>query len=210
MNARAILALAAVAMLAGGGAASACGSGRLLFSDSFDDLKTEWGGADDNMKVASGKMTIGEKDGNFYVVTAAPTFPEVDFCANVALVEGTDLAGSYGGIVFWAKDTNNFYTFQITLDGYATAYVYDDGKWKSLVDDKEAASIKQGTGATNELRVVTNGTKAVLYINGTAFQTIEGTPPARQHIGFTAEAPANNGSATFSFDDVAVNEPSGQ
>jgi hypothetical protein len=107
--------------------------------------------------------------------------------------------------MFWAKDLKNFYTFQITLDGYATVYQKINDEWKQIIKDREADSIHQGTTRFNEIEVVTRGHQATFYINGEHFDDIAGLEPdGGQHIGFTMEAP-DSSDATFDMDDVTVN-----
>ena len=60
-------------------------------------------------------------------------------------------------------------------------------------------------GATNELRIVSKGGSATLYINGTRFDVISGKlPEGGQRVGFTIEAP-EKGMATFALDNLKVN-----
>src|SRR5258706_354368 len=132
MFARMTVALVASALIVGAGAAHACGNGHELFSDSFETLAETWGPADEFMKVDNGALTIAESDGDFYSVFAGATFDEVDYCAKFVLTDSSDPSGSYCGVAFWVEDSDNFYTFQITLDGDATAYLYT-GKWRQLI-----------------------------------------------------------------------------
>jgi hypothetical protein len=194
------------AIAAGGKSAGACGTGKLLFADSFDAMTTSWGHADEFMKVQGGKLVMNEANGKFYVVDAGQTYSDVDYCAVVKLTQSSKLSGSYVGLTFWGQDVDHFYTLQITLDGYATVYQYT-GDWKTIVKDRAVGSIKKGIGAENTLRVVTQGDSATFYINGQKFDAITGTPPSNgQHIGFTVEAPAK-GKATFALDNVEVHAP---
>jgi hypothetical protein len=193
-------------IVAGGSAAEACGTGELLFSDTFDTMTKTWGQPDEFMKVEGGQLVINEKDGNFYVATSGPTYRDVDFCATFKPTDSSDPASSYAGVTFWGQDVDHFYTFQMTVDGYATVYQYT-GEWKSIIDDTAVSSIKQGVGAENELRVVTKGDTATLYINGERFNSITGVLPNEgQHLGFTVEAP-EKGKVTFAIDNAEVRTP---
>jgi hypothetical protein len=191
-----------IAAMGAGDPAVACGSGKLLTSDTFDTLRSEWGSEDAFMKLKSGEMVIAEQE-KAYSIYASPTYRDVDYCASVKLLESSDVSSSYGGLMFWARDSDHYFTFQITLDGYATVYEFNND-WTSLIDDRKFAAIKSGVGAVNQLRVVTKGRNATLYVNDQKFDSITvKNAPGTQRIGFTVEAPEDSGGkATFAFDNL--------
>jgi hypothetical protein len=198
--------LAALAGLGAADMASACGSsGKVVFADAFDSLSSEWGTQDAFMKLKNGELTLAETDGKSYAVYAGPSFRDVDFCATMKVTDSSAIDESYGGIIFWARDIDHYYAFQITLDGYATVFEYA-AEWKGMIDDRAFSAIKKGIGAVNELRVVTKGPNATFYVNDQKFDTINvKNPPGTQHIGFTVDAPtATGGKAAFAFDNVQV------
>jgi len=203
-----ICGLAALAVASISGSASACGSGRLSFSDAFKSFDSNvWGDSTRWVSVSGGKLTLSQMDGNFYAVTAARKFRDVDFCTVATLMSGSDLAAAYGGLTFWQRGPKDFYTFQITLDGYADVYRYN-GDWTAIIDDRPFDSIKQGVGAVNELRVVTHASTATFYVNGVEFDSItEKRPPGTSRIGLMVDSPPQGGSATFAFSGVEVREP---
>ena len=66
---------------------------------------------------------------------------------------------------------------------------------------------KTGDGGTNELRVVTKGNEATLYVNETEFAKFTGMAPDNgQQIGVFAESP-ESGTARYAFDDLKVTRP---
>jgi hypothetical protein len=197
----------AVAALSAGDPAIACGTGKVLVSDTFDTLSKDWGGENDFMKLKGGEMVIAEKE-KAYSIFSDPVYRNIDYCAAVKLIESSDLTASYGGLMFWVRDSDHYFTFQITLDGYATVYEFNND-WESIVDDRKFGAIKLGIGAVNELRVVTRGPSATFYVNDQKFDMVTvKTAPGTQHIGFTVEAPeATGGKATFAFDNLQVRSP---
>lgn len=198
--------LVAAAGLAGGDAHAACGSGKVLFTDTFDKHNPAWGDPDEWMSTKDGHLVIAEKGGNFYAAYADPKYRNVDFCGELVLNVGTDIANSRGGLAFWMKDSDHFYTMQITLDGYIAIYQYDDGDWNPLIDDEPFDAIKQGIGKVNELRVVTRGPRATFYVNGQKFDTVtEKTAPGTSHVGLMVDSP-QKGAATYFFDNISVRE----
>jgi hypothetical protein len=197
----------AIAIIASSSAAVACGGGNLLFADGLVTLMTNvWGPANDNMSVKNGQLVISETDGQFYTDYESAAFGDVDYCVDVTLTGSSDETASYGGINFWSSDDTHFYTFQITLDGYATVRQYANGNWTFIIDDREFDAIKLGPGAANEVRVVTSGPQATFYVNDVKFDAItDTTAPTLSHFGFTVEAPAG-GQTTFAYNNVAVRE----
>jgi hypothetical protein len=197
---------AALALFAAAGAALACGtSGRLAYADAFDTFRSDWGDQDEEMKLKGGELTFAETDGQSYTIYASPMFREVDFCLTMKVTESSAFDETYGGIIFWARDYDHYYGFQITPDGYATVFEYADD-FMMLIDDVEFSAIKQGIGAINELRVVTKGRNATFYVNDKVFDTLTSkTPPGTQHIGIAVDAPTGDkAKAAFAFDNVQV------
>jgi hypothetical protein len=189
--------------------AFACGTGRVAFSDNFDALNSKvWGNTDKWMSVKDGKLVLSQSNGDFYAVDSGRKFRDVDYCAVGALTAGTDITAAYGGVTFWLRSSKDFYTFQITLDGFADVYRYD-GDWTALVDDRAFPAIKQGIGAVNELRVVTHANTATFFVNGVRFDSItDKRPPGTSRVGLVVDSPPS-GSVTFAFDAVQVRDPEG-
>ena len=197
-----LLCLALVPLSAG--PASACGNGKVLLSDTFDTLQPMWGDANDFVKVVGGQLQLSETAGKSYTAYAGPTFDDMDVCAKVKLVKTDKVSGAYVGLLFWTKDVDNFYTFEITLNGYATVYQQVNKEWKAVIKDRQVNSIHQGTTRFNEIEVITRGHQATFLINGVHFDDISGLEPdGGQHVGFTVEAP-DTGPAVFVADDLKV------
>jgi hypothetical protein len=124
----------------------------------------------------------------------------------IRLNKASDQGSVYGGVAFWMKDLDNFYAFQIIPGGSAAVYRMVDGKWKTVIKDRDSDSVFQGTGHSNELEVVTHGPQASLYINGDHFSDIlGGVPDGGQHVGFSFQAP-EDGDVEFAVDDLKVTE----
>ena len=68
-------------------------------------------------------------------------------------------------------------------------------------------ALKRGNGVVNELRIVTTGNTAAIYVNGQLYGTIKGQPPSDgQQIGVRATSPRND-RAVWAFDDVKITVP---
>lgn len=197
------LLMISAAIIAATTAASACGSGKMLFSDTFDNASDAWKGLNGPVVMNGGDLVLTVEASHYTQASTTQTFNNSDFCATLKLTDSKNPSSTYGGLTFWSPDENQFYTFQITLDGYATVYQYAHDDWTSLVDDRQVDSIKQGLNAENELRVITQGGTATLYINDVKFDTVTGTAMPAQHLGFTVQGPDESG-ATFAVDKVEV------
>jgi hypothetical protein len=81
------------------------------------------------------------------------------------------------GVWFWDKDSENFYTATITLDGQASVMHLAAGKWLTVVAPAAAASVKTGPGAVNEIEIVTDGNAAQFFVNGAKITDVSGDAP---------------------------------
>ncbi len=194
-------------VLAGSGTAQACGSGKVLFEDSFDTLQATWGKQDEELLVDNGQLVMKPKENfTFWAPNSAAVYDDADICAEVTSVEVANPGNSFVGLVFWYIDDKNFYTLEIDADGYASIWRRQNGRWLSQVDWVQADSLKSGVGSTNELRVVTKGKMASYYLNGQLFSEVMGLPPDNgQQVGTIASSPKES-VATYSFADFKVSE----
>ena len=186
-------------------AGQACEGSKTLFEDGFDRLDPTWGQADDSFYVKDGRLFIlPNPDQAYYAFNNSGYYDIVDYCVDVIAVNA-DLSGdSYAGQIFWGIDKDNYYSFLVTADGYAAVFRRQKGKTLSQVDWVEFSGIKTGADAVNQLRVVTSGTQAKLYVNGSEFQTITGQPPEDGwQFGVRAASPKNS-KATYGFDNVEL------
>lgn len=197
----------ALAFLTGSGTAEACGTGKVLFEDSFETLQSTWGKPDEELMVENGSLLMKPKENfTFWAPNTASIYDDVDVCAEVTNVEVSNPGNSFVGLVFWYEDDKNFYTLEIDADGYASIWRRQNGRWLSQVDWIQTDSLKAGIGATNELRVATKGKMASYYLNGKLFREVMGLPPdGGQQVGTIASSPKET-VATYSFADFKVSE----
>jgi len=126
---------------------------------------------------------------------------DVDFCAVVTAVAGN---GTDGGLVFWEIDSSDEWTFAAATNGQAYVSHLHDGDWDDLLPLTTSPSLRRGVGASNELRVVTQGRHATFFINGQKFFEGDRTDTkARRRIGLIATS-TNQVKAVFSFDNVTM------
>jgi len=201
--------LAALAMVVSAGPAFAvCTGASVLFEDRFDQFRTTWGDASANVKVENGRMILTPSSGTYaWIANAAGLYDDIDMCVTVTTVAGIDPVDAKAGVIFWYEDVNNFYVFEIAPNGKASVWRRQRGKWLAQVKWTDAAGANKGDGGINELRVTTVAGDATLYVNGTEFKKVIGSPPDKgQEIGLLVASP-DQGAASFAFDDLKVTKP---
>lgn len=202
-------ALAAALLVAGVlPAAAVCPGLDVLVEDRFDTLQPTWGEARDGVKAADGALVLSPPAGTeLWVVNNAGLYDDIDMCVTITTVTGVDETEARAGPIFWYEDVNNFYVFEIAPNGRASVWRRQRGKWLAQIEWKRAEGANGGDGGVNELRVTTDGNEATFSVNGTAFDTLTGSPPENgQQIGLFAGSP-DAGDAVFSFDGLRVTKP---
>ncbi|MCA9921771.1 MAG: hypothetical protein KC419_25985 [Anaerolineales bacterium] len=153
-------------------AAAGCSSSTGPYTETFDEAGN-WRVASDNN--VSGEVTDGVYD--FTVHADKLTFwttAGVEFSDGIYEVEATQLEGPDDngyGMIFRVDDENdNFYTFQISGDGYVWIGRYRDGgseEAEPIVDEWwfESDAVNTGANVINRLKVQAEGANLLFYIN---------------------------------------------
>ncbi len=186
-------------------AARACGAVNPLFTDNFATLQPSvWGEANIAMHVANGHLVLQTAPKhNIYALAKLP-FPDIDFCASATLLDAPNEGDYYLGMLFWAADNDNLYSFEANARGVLSLVRYVRGKASYILNDRADPDFRTGIGAVNELRVVASGTHAVFFVNGKKFDEIDGSPPAGPRLwGFYGEG-VGAGVGTFAYSNVVV------
>ena len=181
-------------------------AGKTLFKDPFNDLAASWGNYD-NYRVEAGKLVIQPPAGyNTSTLNNASLYDDVNICAEMTVPPPVS-AGNCGGIVFWATDFDNYYTFQISSDGTAVVWRRQKGKWLSQIGSQDFAPIRKSANQVNVLRVAAAGNKAKLFVNGKLFKEVIGQPPqGGSQLGLIGCSPSAT-SAAVQFDNFIVSGP---
>jgi hypothetical protein len=191
MVAMAVVLLAATAGLAG----------KVLFEDKFTSLDPSWGAPGPVMDAKDGKLIITpEKNTSQTILNQANVFPN-DAEASFALTYIKAPAPTWGsGLVFWAKDYNEYYAVLINAEGWFAVQRYVAGRYLLPVAWRESDAIKKGEGAENQVKVVTKGNQATVIVNGKEIISLAGQPPqGGALVGFkVASGPEGANSVAFS------------
>jgi hypothetical protein len=142
--------------------------GEVLYAATFDDAAADWELYSGRLsaQVADGalRVTVGEPD-SLPFSTAAPYFSDFDLRVKTAAVAGP-LDNGYG-VIFRAQDSDNYFLFLISSDGYYQVRREVNGAEKILSEWIPSELIHQGLNTANEIRVVAQGDTFQFYVNGT-------------------------------------------
>jgi hypothetical protein len=185
--------------------AGAC-SGQVLYRDDFATLSPSW--------TSSGQSAY-VKD-NALMLTAAPGFTtaisnlkarygDADICIDAGSPLQPDVAGS-GGLIFWAADAQNFYTFAVANGLYAVLR-YATGEVSDVVPWTPSPAIKTGAGIWNTLEVNTVGHTASVSINSQLLATVQGVPPAKGGLVALIAAAPKATATSWAFARLRIADP---
>ena len=156
---------------------------------------------------ASGKKLViqAPPTGSISLLYEGRLFGDVDMTVKVVLAKG-DVSEKVD-VIFWGTDKNNYYSASIGADGLVGVGRKTDGKWLYPVIGRNYDAVHRGLGAVNELRVVTYGKSATVYINEQRCFNFDGFPPeGPSKIGFHAESPGQ-ASSIWQFSELVVRKP---
>lgn len=173
-----------------------------LLVDDFSTLAPGWGAADNVQSVQDHKLIITPAPKSTHMsFYSGKNFGDVDIHAQLVAVAGENR--SAGGIVFWGADSKNYYKVLLSPIGNYAVIRYVNGKQLVLVPGAAHSAVKKGIGEVNELRVVTCGRSATIFVNGQQVTAFKGFPPnAATQIGFTATS--GDQAVVWAFSDLVV------
>jgi hypothetical protein len=143
-----------------------------IYSDNFNDPASGWPVGDFEsyqLEYLGGEYRMLINTAGI-LAGASPGFKASGFVLDIDVRNQTGVFGSYGLLFGISDDWNQFYTFEITPDGYYLIYKYDNGAWTELAFDNSTA-IHQGT-ASNRLRIVRDGPSMMAYANGSLLASL--------------------------------------
>lgn len=199
-----------VALTMAPGAAAACQGSQTLFEDTFETIEPTWGGADDAFFLDDGRLTIMPGYDEYYsALNTMGTYQDMDLCATLSPIKADPEGNSFAGLMFWAIDYDNYYYVVITAEQSIGVFRRQRGRVLPQLRWARFDALQPGNGVENELRVVTVGNTATIYVNGQRYGAIKGQPPADgQQIGVRATSPRND-RAVWAIDNVKVTTPDG-
>jgi hypothetical protein len=205
MKLKLTIALMLVAVL---GLVSASWAGTVLFEDKFTSMDPGWGTPDKSFDIKDGKLTLTPAVKETYTaIYEGNIFPnDTDVTINMKFAQAPDPTWG-SGLVFWSSGLNNFYALLINANGWFTIQRRMGDRFINPVSWRQNDAIKKGTGADNQLRLVTQGTKGTVYINGKELISFTGTPPEGGSQVGVRGASGDKASNVIEFTDLKVMKP---
>jgi len=187
----------------------ACKGSQVLLEDNFSTLDPAWGEKSANLSVSSGKLIVQpEVNSSYVLLNQGNIFEDIDACVKLTQVKSDDPTYS-AGLIFWAKDTSDYYYFLVTSDGWFSVKRWVNQRSLAPVDWRKGPAIKNGLGQTNHLRVLTKGNQGTIYVNDTELITFSGQPPqGGSFVGMIAFSPEKaTNKNVWEFSELKVTKP---
>lgn len=188
---------------------TACGGAQTNYLETFD--------APSNWRVANDGNVVGQVENgvyDFHVLanqlafwtTAGESFADGVYTVKATQIDGPD--DNAFGMIFRVDDENdNFYSFQISGDGYVWIGLYENGveNTEPIVGEWwfESTAIKQGANAVNELSVRAEGANLIFYVNGQEVGRVTDDTYSSGDIGLIVRT-LGLGGVRIQFDDFSV------
>ncbi len=191
-----VMAMAMVFLAVTGGLAA-----KVLFEDKFTTLDPAWAAPSEQINAKDGKLIITPpKNTTVTYLNQANVLPndmEADYTITF-LKAGDPTYGS--GLLFWAKDSNEFYCVFINANGWFAVQRLVANRYLLPVAWRESDAVKKGENVENQVKVVTKGNQATISINGKEVISLSGQPPeGGSLIGFkVSSGPEASNSVAFS------------
>lgn len=206
MKSKAVVLIMALALLLA--AANACWAAKVVFEDKFTSLDPSWGSPSAIMNVKDGKFVITpEKNTTQTILNQANVLPN-DMEASYSLTFLKATAPTWGsGLVFWAKDYDEYYAVLINAQGWFGVQRHVANRYLLPVAWRESDAIKKGDGVENQVKVVTKGKQATIFINGKEIISFNGQPPEGGTLIGLKAASGPDGTNTVAFANLQVSQP---
>lgn len=164
--------------------------GEVLLEDDFQTLDPSLGVEDETLYLKDGVLNVEEAKGYYWrSFYESMIVDDVDVSVRVRLPDfGAETDASIG-LGFWAAGLNDFYVLMISDSGSYSVWRATSDGWYLPIPWRDTDAIKREPGDWNDLRVVTSGRRATIYINGKQLASFRGQPPADGSlVGFYIEA----------------------
>jgi hypothetical protein len=178
-----------------------------LMVDDFGAPRNAW------LSEVTEQAEKGYEDGEFHLTVYQPEYstwsypdPPRDFADFALEVEARRASGpldnEFGVLVRYQPETDEFYLFAISSNGFYSVQKYQANEWQKLVEWTESAAILQGEDV-NRLRVTGQGDKMRFFVNGEPLTEVEDASFRSGSVGLLASTNEKGGVAV-AFDNLRV------
>jgi hypothetical protein len=181
----------------------------VLFQDDFSDTSSGW----DRVNVEEGVTDYAEGVYRIYVNTDSTDVwanPGLNFTDTIIEVKAEKVGGPDDndfGVICRYEDTNNFYFFILSSDGYYGVGRVLDGVQELLGEEELMPSEAINIGnETNDVKADCVGSTLTLYANGTQLTSVQDSSFTSGDVGLLAGTFDTPGT-DIHFDDFVVRQP---
>jgi hypothetical protein len=155
--------------------------GRVIFEDDFTDDSGGWvadRGANWDASFGKSELTLHIQGPTVWWVFWNLTFTtsEGDFCVEAVVPKSVAGIATRSGLIFWAKDVQNFYVLVIGPDGAVALWRKDAGNWGILLDWLKP-KIQPESGSVAALRAVVKANLITASVNGVEVKKLRAQRP---------------------------------
>jgi hypothetical protein len=149
--------------------------GDLIFADDFASLEPQWTGGNGRARVENHQLFVtGEPGVLTHLIGDQRPVGNADVRVKITQTKGDEQG--FVGITFWADNDYDFYVALIRPSGMFSVLRFNSRGWSAPCMWREEAAIKTGVGQPNELRVVTQGSTATIFVNQKQVSKLRGSP----------------------------------
>jgi hypothetical protein len=176
-------------------------------SDSFARDTGQWTidtGPDTFRSISRGRLTVRVPEAELLrwsTLDSADAFD--DFYVEVDATPEAGPADGMLGIIFRYEDSDNFYAFLVSADGWYSLLKYAGGEVSRPIDWNESGALKTGKGAENKLGVLANGREIAIYANGEELDSVQDRSFAAGRVALVAGT-NKDGDLEASFDNFGL------
>ncbi|MFO0917882.1 MAG: hypothetical protein U0872_06145 [Planctomycetaceae bacterium] len=182
----------------------------MILSDDFTELDSGWGEESASLSVKDQKLVVKPEAGHGYRAQyQSQAVTDIDATVKLRLTDNDPESGCAAGMVFWLTGSGtDYFSYQLTDSGQFGVSHWAKDRWLNPLSYRAIpAEAKFDPAGANEMRVVTNGKKATVYLNGVSVGTITNTMPVKGDWQFGVYAECGKTQATAEFSSLRIRKP---
>lgn len=183
----------------------------IIFQDDFSDTGSGWytyGDSDGLMDYSNGAFRTLVSTSDLLLFTTLDQSMPSDVVIDVDTLKTGGPDDNAFGVICRYVDTDNFYFFIISSDGYAGVAKYENNELYVITESGQmdyTETILQGA-SYNHITASCVGSTLTLTVNGTQLYSITDTSFSSGEVGFVAKA-FSEGGVDIEFDNFVVTKP---